>query len=221
MRILLVVATSFELKPIMDDLGSKTDDPNFYSIQSNKHELGLLVTGIGPIFTTFELTRHLSHNTYDLVINAGICGAFSSKYEIGEVLEIVEDQFADVGIDDNGTFKTLFEMGFMNASQPPFIEGKLFANAPFKTGLRKASAITVSKTNGSSASIESVHLKFAAKTESMEGAACFYASHKSDIPCLQIRSVSNFVEPRDFSRWNIQLAIKNLNKEIIHFLENI
>ena len=34
-----------------------------------------------------------------------------------------------------------------------------------------------------------------------------------NIPCLQIRSVSNKVEKRDLQKWDIDLAVKNLNEE--------
>jgi futalosine hydrolase len=38
------------------------------------------------------------------------------------------------------------------------------------------------------------------------------------IPCIQLRSISNYVEPRNRSNWNIPLAIKALNDYLLeHF----
>jgi futalosine hydrolase len=46
----------------------------------------------------------------------------------------------------------------------------------------------------------------------MEGAAVFYVCLNENIPVLQIRSISNYVEDRDTTKWDIPLAIKQLNK---------
>ena len=45
----------------------------------------------------------------------------------------------------------------------------------------------------------------------MEGAAVFRVCNDFNIPCMQIRSVSNFVGERNKKNWNIDLAVKNLN----------
>ncbi|KKO19734.1 MAG: hypothetical protein BROFUL_01556 [Candidatus Brocadia fulgida] len=53
----------------------------------------------------------------------------------------------------------------------------------------------------------------------MEGAAFFYACLMERIPCLQIRTISNYIEDRNKGRWNVPLAIDNLNTialNIIH-----
>ena len=54
----------------------------------------------------------------------------------------------------------------------------------------------------------------------MEGAAflasCGHAKHYT-----QIRAISNYVEKRDKSKWNMPLAIKNLNDFLINFIEII
>lgn len=214
MRILIVAATVFEVQALLDRAGRSLSQNNPVKIPSPKHTVELLVTGVGPIFTTFELSRQLCAASYDLVVNIGICGAFSNEFEIGELLEITQDQFGDLGIDDNGSFRTLFEMGMMDESVPPFINGRLHSSSRYATGLRKASSITLSHTNGSSVRIESARQKFSADTESMEGAACFYTCRRLGIPCIQIRAVSNYVEPRDPNRWDIPLAIGKLNAYI-------
>jgi futalosine hydrolase len=55
----------------------------------------------------------------------------------------------------------------------------------------------------------------------MEGAAFMFACDQERIPYLQVRAVSNLVEKRNRDRWNIPLAIENLNKKIIEFLDSI
>ncbi|HSN50370.1 MAG TPA: hypothetical protein VLR52_03985, partial [Bacteroidales bacterium] len=57
--------------------------------------------------------------------------------------------------------------------------------------------------------------------ESMEGAAFFYACFMENVRCMQIRSISNRVEERDKSRWNLDLAFKNLNKTLLNLLNEL
>jgi futalosine hydrolase len=54
----------------------------------------------------------------------------------------------------------------------------------------------------------------------MEGAAVLYSCEQTGIPCLQVRSISNYVEPRSKESWKIDLAVKNLNDWAIRFLTN-
>ena len=52
----------------------------------------------------------------------------------------------------------------------------------------------------------------------MEGAACMMVAEKLDVKFMQIRSVSNYVETRNRDNWNLDLAIKNLHKELYNIL---
>jgi futalosine hydrolase len=40
-----------------------------------------------------------------------------------------------------------------------------------------------------------------------------------NVPCIQIRAVSNYVERRNRDNWQIGLAIKNLNIFALEFLK--
>ena len=55
----------------------------------------------------------------------------------------------------------------------------------------------------------------------MEGAAFFYVCLCENIPFLQIRAISNYVEQRNEKNWNIPLAIKNLCLTLIDFFSNV
>ena len=54
-----------------------------------------------------------------------------------------------------------------------------------------------------------------ASVESMEGAALHYVALQEKIPFLQMRSLSNFVGERDKTKWVMDVAIANLNIELI------
>jgi futalosine hydrolase len=55
----------------------------------------------------------------------------------------------------------------------------------------------------------------------MEGAGIFYVCKMEKTPCLQIRSISNYVEPRNTANWNIVLAVKRLNEKLILMLKQL
>jgi len=54
----------------------------------------------------------------------------------------------------------------------------------------------------------------------MEGAAFFAGCERANGDFIQIRTVSNYVEKRDKSKWEMPLAIKNLNDFLINFIQN-
>ena len=55
----------------------------------------------------------------------------------------------------------------------------------------------------------------------MEGAAVAYVAAKQNIAAIQLRSISNMVEPRNRNHWNIQLALQNLNEVLFAFLSSL
>lgn len=211
MRVLLVAATIPEIQPLLSafSIKSRLDEK-----MMGKHLVQALITGAGMVPTAFSLGRHLSQNSYDLAINAGIAGSFDFAIAPGEVCVVKEDTFAELGAEDGDDFLSFdsLELGTSNYSD--------FPHHGFSTeGLRKVVAITVNKIHGNELSIAKAMARFNPQIESMEGASFFYACAQSGLPRIQIRAVSNYVERRNREKWNIPLAVKNLNDTIIKLLE--
>ncbi len=223
MNILIVSATWMEVKLLADEL-EFVNDKN-YALKTYKlagHKIDFLVSGIGTTFTTFHLTNTLFQEKYELVICAGIAGSLISDLKIGEVVNVVSEEFADLGIENKEEFLTLFESGFINENEFPFRNGLLMANN--SSGLiqfKKVRGVTVNKSHGKTSSINELKGKFLAHVESMEGAAVFYVCNWMGVPCCQIRAVSNFIEPRDKLQWDIPLALENLKAALLQVLKNI
>jgi futalosine hydrolase len=55
----------------------------------------------------------------------------------------------------------------------------------------------------------------------MEGAAFLHICNEEKIRCAQIRSISNYVEERNYQKWNFDLSIKNLNDLALEFLSGL
>ena len=207
MKVLIVAATEFEIKPL---------------IQTQKN-VEILITGIGITATIYHLTKKLLTNHYDLIIQAGIAGMFPGKFNPGAVLVVKEDSFADVGIEEKGAFQTLFEYGFLDKNEFPFSDGKLPnpSGVLEKIPLSAATAITVNMVSDNIARNEKSREKYHSDIESMEGAAFHYVCLQQKIDFLQIRSISNVVGERDKSRWTIDSAIRNLNNELIKIIDHL
>ena len=224
MKTLIVAASKLEIRPLLHyfDLDYKRSG-EIQTIKRTDIEVDILVSGIGMVPTSYYLTKVLSHKKYDLVINAGIAGSYVDSYPIGSVVQIVEDRFADCGIDDNGKFVSLFEAGFMQPDEFPFVNSRLIPKISkfdyICSRFSKAKAITVNTTSGSLARINEMVAKYKPDTESMEGAAFFYVCISECVPCLQIRAISNFVEPRCKQKWDITFAINTLNSNLICIFE--
>ena len=185
-------------------------------------KIDILITGIGTTFTAFHLLNTLRDNEYDQVLNIGIAGSLCREIKIGEIVNVISEEFADLGIEKNDEFLTLFESGFMDSNEFPFEHGILKATYNDEIfNYKKVRGITTNKSHGRKSSIAEIHQKFSAHVESMEGAAVFYVCNWLGIPCFQIRTISNFVEPRDSSKWDIPLALENLKEAVIGVLRKI
>ena len=220
MTILIIAATKLEIEPFL----TATNLPDFNgnnlaSVILKNTSADILITGIGMTCTAYYLTKTLLNKKYELVINAGICGSFNDDLLIGETVEVITEIFGDLGIENPTGFSTLFEMKFIKPNDFPYSDGRLVNSK--NIGLhkfKKVNGLTVNSSHGRKESIDFIRKKFDADVESMEGAAVFYICLLENIPFIEIRSISNRVETRNTNNWNIPLAIKNLNQELIEFL---
>jgi futalosine hydrolase len=233
MKILVVAATEEEVGPLISELRITNYDfededtlmPN-PEIVNRKSEIvnlnynsSLLITGVGMVATAFALGRHLAANRYDLAVNFGIAGSFDRNIALGDVVEITEDTFAELGAEDGNEFLSIEKMGFGEGTFYPSTKLSNLYNLFNTFNLKTARAITVNTVHGNETSIKKVTDRLNPQLESMEGAAFFYVCQEMNMPCIQIRVVSNYVEKRNRDNWDTGLAIKNLNTFAVEFLK--
>jgi futalosine hydrolase len=223
MKVLIVAATWMEVKLLVDELELVDEKSHFLKqFRLEDCEVDILISGIGTTFTTFHLTNTLKEFEYQTVINIGIAGSLTHELEIGEVVNVISEEFADLGIEKEDEFLTLFETGFVDRDEFPFEHGIIKQNDTNDIfELKKVKGITSNKSHGRRSSIADINSKFTAQVESMEGAAVSYVCSWVGIPCYQIRAISNYVEPRDSSQWNIPLALENLKNSVIKGLKKL
>ncbi|MCE1198748.1 MAG: futalosine hydrolase [Marinilabiliales bacterium] len=220
MRILFVGATCFELYQFFENLVEiEGEGKNIFRYKWYDLEIDLLIPGVGMTFTAYHLTRALYASKYDLVINAGIAGSFRDELSIGMVVNVKTEQICDLGIEEDDRVVSLFDAGFMEMNQFPFENGKMTNPHHFKElELTAVEGVTGNISHGCNASIHRIYNEFNADVESMEGASVFYVCLHEKVPFLEIRAISNFVESRDTTKWDIPLAIENLTDELFRFL---
>src|SRR5687768_12313562 len=97
MHILLCAATGFEMEPLKQWLQRHKN----YSVE-------ILITGIGLVSATYHLTKAVSKKKPEMLIMAGIAGAFDPSIKMGEVRSVRHEMLGDMGVEELGKFNSLF-----------------------------------------------------------------------------------------------------------------
>jgi futalosine hydrolase len=218
MNILIVAATQFEVQPLLDfleinysALGMQNPVKTFHNKQ-----IQVLVTGVGMVNTAFMM-GNCANKAYDLIINVGVAGAFDKNLQMGQLVEITKDCLSELGAENDAEFLTYDQL---NLGGTHVFSNRMTDTFEKLNDLQKVAGITVNTIHGNDASIEKVKQLYNPSIESMEGAA-FFATCLNKNQYTQIRAISNYVEKRNKSKWNMPLAIKNLNEFLISFIEGI
>ncbi|MFN0014834.1 MAG: futalosine hydrolase [Saprospiraceae bacterium] len=221
MDILLVAATSLEIAPTFEHLErhfQKHPDGVYENVGTRVLPL---VTGIGIAATAWHLGRYFALFRPDWALNAGIAGAFHHTLHLGDVVQVASERYGDLGVEEaDGQFADLFDLGLAAPNEPPFREGVLKNPAAEQTAfLPLAHGLTVNRVHGCTGSIESVLKKYPdVQVETMESAAFFQACLLAEVPFVALRSISNYVEPRNRAAWQIGPAVERLNAVVVEML---
>lgn len=209
MKMTLVAATRFEIAPTIRFLEQQAME------LSDRWEV--LITGVGSMLTSYALGKHLATSKPSLMIQAGIAGSFTNLLAPGAVVMVDEEFLGDLGVEEKGVFRDVFDMQFISPDEQPFRD-----NGLKNPGIEKwmndsipvAKGITVNEISTSQHRIAQLRSKYGCEVESMEGAAFHYACLKEHVSFLQLRAVSNFVGERDKNNWQLRQSIEVLNETL-------
>lgn len=213
-KLLIVVATAAEITPLLKHVGYNTSIKEGLNTIDILNHVDILLTGVGMVNTAYHLGKHINSD-YSLIINAGICGAFNRHLAIGQVVLIEKDVLSEMGAENDLSFIPFNEMGLEGGVA---FNQQLHNNYTALATIERVSGITVNTVHGNQNSILKVQQHFAADTESMEGAAFFRACEGVQCNYIQLRAISNYVEKRDRSKWNIPLAVETLNIKLLELI---
>lgn len=196
------------------------------AMKAARVECELLVTGVGGAAMSWALQKRFSSGGLpSLVISAGIAGSYSVPYVPGNIVIALSDCFADMGVDDNGSFLSLFRASLADPDKPPFRGGRIYCRGRWFDRLNTlypaVRAATVNMTSGSQPVIDRIRQSWDPEIETMEGAWFAYACEMAGAEWLAVRAISNMVEPRDLKKWDIPLALEKLQEAMTHILKTI
>ncbi|MEQ1758042.1 MAG: futalosine hydrolase [Vicinamibacterales bacterium] len=224
MRLLLVAATVAEIQPILDPLPlGYSLSPRLARIHHSRHQIDVLITGVGMVQTAVWCARTLREHPPELALNVGVCGSFNPRFAPGAVVHVLSDRMSELGAEDGDSFLDIVELGLLGHDEPSFPSGRLENQAPPRAvdRLPHAHGITVNTVHGRESSIQTVVKRWAPDVESMEGAAFMYACQVEGVPFAQIRAVSNRVERRNRAGWHMAEAIARLSEEVARVVDEL
>ena len=202
---LVTAATDFEMQPFLAACRDRV--------------AAHLVTGIGPVETAVRLYGWLSKNngTVRGVINFGIAGAYvqPDDTDAPRLLDIClaeQEFFGDLGICLEDRIEQ-FDNKELQVEDSFVLDKDLLTRAgrilhanqmSFYTG----AFVTVNCASGTAKRGKMLADRYRALCENMEGAAVARVCGEFDLPCLELRCVSNLVEDRDTTRWQLKKACR-------------
>ncbi|MBI5559595.1 MAG: futalosine hydrolase [Deltaproteobacteria bacterium] len=196
---LLVAATDLELEAARKTL-------------AGSQNVTFLSSGVGPVEATFSLTRYLSlHYQISAVINFGVAGAYlNTGLDLLDMCLASKEVLADLGVCLADRIEP-FCPDSLPVNREFDLENDLFReakkileleNVPFDAG----TFLTVSCASGTDSRGDHLRETNRAICENMEGAAIARVCQGFGIDFLELRCMSNMVEDRNPSRWQLKEA---------------
>lgn len=233
--LVLIASVSLEVEPVRRRLhhmrpitiGRK---PGWEGILAG-HRVLLLEGGMGKSNAAQALTAALETHDVRGIVGFGVGGAYGgARLGVGGVAVATVEIYGDEGVQTAGGWLSTAEIGIPLLRRS---EGDAFNEIPLPAErVAAASAaltdcgvshqtgpfITVSTCSGTAARGAELRERHDAIVESMEGAAYAHVAALYDVPCVEVRGVSNAVEDRDLSRWKLEEAAAVAARAVEHIV---
>jgi futalosine hydrolase len=199
------------------------------------NDITLTHSGIGKAAAAAASISLLNHCQPEALWLFGCGGAYlGSGLTIGDIALADSEVFSDEGVSTAGGFRDLASMGIpmRQASEPFFntwkVDQKLHDWAqPYlvehaertDTTLASGPFATLSTCTGTTTKAAEIENRTGAICENMEGAAVALACQQLSVALLEVRGISNLVEDRDTSRWNLPAGMTAAQKAILALLQ--
>jgi len=208
-RVLVVTAVAPERDAVVGALGGgRVDRAGRYPrwlVASGAGEAAVVSCGVGPASAAAGTATLLAHMPYDLVICAGIGGAFAPRARVRDVVVADRIVHADLGAESPSGFVALHELGFGETEHE--LSPELVTVAADRSGAKVGPILTVSTATGTAGRAALLAARHTAVAEAMEGAGVYAATRPNRVPMLEIRGLSNVVGRRDLATWDIPGAL--------------
>jgi futalosine hydrolase len=181
-----------------------------------------VVSGIGAVNAALATQAGILEHQPSMILSVGIAGAYpTSGLQPGDAAVSSQVIYASLGAMDGEQFLNLERLGFPLLEKdgtktfnvlPAADLARAFAEA---AGIAHGPFLTLETVTGSSETASRLEERFSgAMVEGMEGAGVAHVAFKYNIPCLELRGISNMVGPRDRSMWKIPEAMQALSRAL-------
>src|SRR5659263_414145 len=225
-NITLVAPTPVESREISLDIEPMPDEAEGVISKGFLHGKSILFShcGIGKVNAAHTVTLLLEEQKPDILLLFGIGGAYA-KTGIGDVVIAESENYGEEGVMTPAGWKPMESIGlpllkndleYFNTFAMDGKLSQLAIKASKDIGLKVHSGnfITVSQCSGTRKIGEIIRERFNGICENMEGAAVAHICAKYGVPIIEIRGISNIIEDRDLTKWNIPLAVSNCSKAV-------
>ena len=199
------------------------------------NDITLTHSGIGKAAAAAASISLLNNCQPEALWLFGCGGAYlGSGLTIGDIALADSEIFSDEGVATANGFRDLASMRIpmRQTAEPIFniwpVNQKLHDWAqPYlaehaeitDTTLSSGPFATVSTCTGTTTKAEEIENRTGAICENMEGAAVALACQQLSVPLLEVRGISNLVEDRDTSRWDLAAGMAAAQKAIMALLQ--
>jgi futalosine hydrolase len=192
----------------------------------------LAATGIGKVNAAIVATLLMERFRPRLLVNTGCGGAYcGSGLNVGDLAVATAEIYGDEGVLTVDGWHNLEIIGIPSVER----KGNRYSNEfplsmqaaekafqfAFSLGLpvKRGKFVTVSTCSGTSHRGTELFSRFGGICENMEGAAAAHVALLYDTPLLEVRGISNMVEDRDLSRWDIPRSVEMVQRFLFRCLE--
>ena len=204
--ILALAATPLEMAPFATEIS-----PGYENVD-------MLLSGVGVIETTLRLCRHLegNPNAYSAIVQFGAGGAYiqpevAGQPQLLDVCVATREIAGDFGI-SYGDRMEYFDAGLGGevslTLSGPFHERCCAIVAAIDPAVRRGSFVSVCGCSGTLSRAQGLQRYWQALCENMEGFAAARVAREYGLPFFEMRAISNMVENRDRSKWQMEAACK-------------
>lgn len=234
--VLITASIEKELSLLVRELGASLIDDfgprRVWRAEHSANTVYLALTGIGKVNAAIVTTHLINRIKPALVVNTGCGGAYSgSGLSVGDLAVATTEIYGDEGVLTLNGWHTLEIIGIPSVERkgnrysnefPLSMEqsAKVFRLAT-SLGLpvKRGKFVTVSTCSGTTMRGDELEKRFGGICENMEGAAIAHTSLLYDTPFLEVRGISNMVEDRDISKWDIPRSVEMTQRFLFSCLE--
>jgi futalosine hydrolase len=234
--IVITASVEKELSMLARELGASlisADEPRkLWKAATAAHDIFLGLTGIGKVNAAIVTTQLIESLKPALLVNTGCGGAYpESGLAVGDLAIGTAEIYGDEGVLTPTGWHNLEIIGIPSVER----KGNRYSNEfplsmeqaakvfRFATSLglpvKRGKFVTVSTCSGTALRGKELERRFNGICENMEGAAIAHTALLYDTPFLEVRGISNMVEDRDISRWDIPRAVEMAQRFLFSCIE--